>query len=272
LHQDSLAQFSADPAIELSKAAIPTTDTNGQPKSMRLRTEGPIGHSADRASARKRFNAASFIVPVPDLGVSDRLWPMGQIRMRRRLVPAAFTTGTGSTSEWTPPYWVQWIPPVERIDEINSKLAKRDGRRIKAVAGNPNVIELEITALDGTISPFVPPTDRGGLFRYALLMSEEIRDVAGRVRERYAGIAVPSAPPERWQTMLEPSANRANAIARVLEIQVTDQSAVAELHKSAECFWAALFPNVDGPSLDLDARARVVGMSRPYFARARSTT
>jgi hypothetical protein len=83
---------------------------------------GPAGHHRDFSDQSPRMLASSFIVRPPaivdktgeDAGVEPFFW-MYQIRLRRQLLVGA--EGQCVHSEPTAPYWVQLVPPIERLDD-----------------------------------------------------------------------------------------------------------------------------------------------------------
>lgn len=216
---------------------------------------GPAGHHRDITETTPHILASSFVVRPPrifdrktrqPLATKDVAHWLYQIRLRRSLRIAG--RDEPLLSEPSPPFWVQLLPAISRIEEewigtgpLQASLDARGGLEIRA-SGAPAV------------------THREGFELYAVL-TRQIFDVAGsRDQEAYVTAVGPFEKGGRLIVRREDASLAAGSgrlKARLLEVQ---RRPGARPPSDAAELWKILF-RADVPDRE---RGRIVRISRPF--------
>ncbi|HEX8210822.1 MAG TPA: hypothetical protein VF584_11650 [Longimicrobium sp.] len=163
-----------------------------------LKLRGPIGYTFDTDSDAPLFVHSSFVLeaePPPTLqGTGERLdlsWHFIKLRFRRMLPPRSIQgTKSPAHSEWTLPYWVQFLPDASRYSVRTLQGAEKPqvgladlhlvlaGRRVQLQLRH----EHENKDVDVELAPPPEPFQLWGV------VTRRIRDVLGREQERFVAL------------------------------------------------------------------------------------
>ncbi len=234
------------------------------------RMAGAVGHTRDRTTIAPRFLASSFLLAPPEIRACeegrignskpDLAWWFFKLRFARRLRTQG-PDGSGPSdrlSDWSPPFWVQLLPALNRVEEdwFPGPLPKV-------------TLEREGTLTCETLTPW---PSRPPFYLYAVV-TRELRDFAGRPnQEAYVGVWWPGGPgllrtdDETAELALAPGPAQRLRL-RWLEVQSPRQPEI----ECSDGFWQALFdaasytsrPDAPGGEVHPDAlRCRIVRISR----------
>ncbi|MDP9122251.1 MAG: hypothetical protein M3O15_12950, partial [Acidobacteriota bacterium] len=227
---------------------------------------GAIGHTRDRSATTPNFLASSFLVPPPELrrckdgeqvpAEADLAWWFLKLRFYRRLLGPEGE----SESERSAPFWVQLLPPVERIEK--DWFETGSGGRQPAVW----LDEQRTLHLTGRLKAARPT------FHLFAVMTRQVSDFAGRPdQEAYVGVWWPKD--DTWLTddatreeiaRPEGSTQAPDLYVRWIEVQSPKTPKI----DCGDELWSALFDATpaslpEGQSPD-STRARIVRISKRF--------
>jgi hypothetical protein len=215
--------------------------------------EGAIGHHRDNSQTSPHFLASSFLLPRPvvchkeDAGKdkilpADLAWWFLKLRFRRELrLP-----GRVNVSEWSPPFWVQFLPGIERVE------AEWFGGGDLEVLLNGGQLTVKGKPVPGAHEKF-------HLFG---VMTRKVIDFAGRPdQEAYLGVWRPQG--GSWVTDIKKVPEPATDLyIRWIEVQSPRLPAI----DSGDALWKTIFD----PNQNDAERARIVRISKRFCINSRS--
>lgn len=239
---------------------------------------GPVGHYFDRDNTSALFVGTSFVLPAPDLPVDkakDVSWFLAKLQLRREITignpPAAdihreYEPGTWEfrkvTSEYTDPFWVQYLPEFSIFD-VDRETMKPSELRVWIDDAGLQIKNKETSA----VTLLKAYASVSGIFSLYLVLTQMVTDVTGQVdQEHYVGLYKPQA--DRWLPYDTDEAVTASAAglrfrARIIEVQrPTDLPVCAA---TAGNLWEELFGTPQNP--ECDVRSRIVRISEPIEDR-----
>jgi hypothetical protein len=224
---------------------------------------GPAGHTLEPSNASPLYVASSFILPAPDIDVAKDTPPISdlrgyfcKLRLRRSV---ALKDGTKLSSDFTEPYWVQFLPEFSNYDSPVGSVPVTS-LRVRLAPGTNIVAQLVNGA--GKLELLKPFSI--GTHALYLFLTRQVFDITGR-QDAEVFIAVCRQDNANWipdeQPLTTPLSQGSPIRARVVEVQfppgATPPSATATE------FWKALFPEPVDPTNLADSPMRIVRISAP---------
>lgn len=215
---------------------------------------GAIGHQRDRSRTNPHFLASSFLLPQPTIRKgketrsADLSWWFVKLRFFRKLISPG--GGELARSDFSAPFWVQFLPGVERIE-------------YPWFGAGAHKIELKGDVL--TVTTDGMPKDNHPFYLFGV-MTRKVTDFAGRPdQESYLGVwQMASKDGGKWTTDHSPVVSKDDTFfIRWIEVQ----SAQSLTLNGGDELWRRLFdlnpPAKVGAAPDLE-RARIVRISKPF--------
>jgi hypothetical protein len=233
--------------------------------SPRLDVVGPVGHTFDVNTRAPLFVASSHVIrPQWTLEGTEQdfRWYFARVRFCRRL-HASWNTFKLPDSEWTQPYWVQFLPDSSQYDFPAG--TPYEDLHVVWDGGKPH-IRRGTDSADLALKPM--PSDEAPLqaaeFRLYLALTKRVVDAGGRRdQERYLGL-FEQATDGAWRPLNADLGASVAAtdplVARIVEVQARRSWLGA---KTEGAFWEALFPEQAEDGSTPDAVGRIVRVSRP---------
>jgi hypothetical protein len=227
---------------------------------------GPVGHTFDSNQIAPRWVNSSFIVPPPTHGLDTDLRNVFvKLRFKRVIDPQSLhPAGATVESEWTAPYWVQFLPSrlvsalLNRLDYTKVFLNHSSDGKLQLVSGDGKTIVLQPDSI---------PTTR---IQHFLLLTEQIPDLIGRTgQERFVAIGALTSS-NSFAIAVNPCAPDIpcfpdRPVARIVEVQTPrNEAASAAPAPTADQLLDYLFPPA-APAQNLDAKARIISLSPPIY-------
>jgi hypothetical protein len=199
-----------------------------------LALHGPIGYTFDTDSDAPLFVHSSFVLeaePPPSLeGTGERLdlsWHFIKLRFRRMLPRMSIQeTENPASSEWTLPYWVQFLPDASRYDVRTLQGAEKQdvGLADLHLVLTGRRVQLRHRDRDVELTPLPGPFHLWGV------VTRRIRDVLGREQERFValeplregGCQIPEA------VVLPAALANSDLYLRVIEVQKAPRTPAAK--------------------------------------------
>jgi hypothetical protein len=223
---------------------------------------GPAGHTLEPSNASPLYVASSFILPAPTIRIgadpprTDLRGYFCKLRLKRTV--RVDSDGQTVSSDFTEPYWVQYLPEFSFFDSSAKSVSMLQVRL--AASGKEAALVDRQGGVD-VLRPFAVGT--GTHFLY-LVVTRQVFDITGRPdQEVFVGIFRQAD--TKWiadETILDGVDTKllGTIRARVVEIQVPSGGS-APAAKALE-FWTALFP-LEDPAKRVESHARIVRISRP---------
>jgi hypothetical protein len=234
------------------------------------RIRGPVGHSLKPGNVSPLFTGSSFIIPAPRIrtAAGEKTDLRGYFcKLRLQRVVLLDKNGSHVASDFTEPYWVQYLPEFSVYDGFDSlsrlRLNMLNGKQAELVNRDN---------LPQTIQPLAAAANTNFLY---LVLTRTVFDVTGRPdQEVFVGILKQDG--ARWTggdtAMDQDTLSRVvdSLRARVIEVQVPTSANLSPPPAKAKEFWDYLFPEIaplapggnQDPVNRPEAKARIVRISR----------
>jgi len=258
---------------------------------------GPVGHFFDLENNNALFANSSFLLPAPavDPSAGDvrRLgWYFARVRLRRTIrtrlpdagpaaraeyFPGAAWKRATLVSDYTEPFWVQFLPEFSIYDGF-----EQDISTLRPSVSIPT--ELEITARGARptlqlLDPKGAPvkldaySSDSNVFSLYAVLTTRVFDLTGRTdQEAFVGLfkrnaaggwdAEDALKMTAWATTA-PAGRPQQFVVRVIEVQEPKPFATSAACAPGATLWDKLFGKSDDTQRDCDTKARIVRISRP---------
>lgn len=222
---------------------------------------GPVGHTFDTVGDFPLFTSTSFIIPAPYLdktGVApSRLpgWGMCEIKFRRVLNS---NDKPNLESEFTDPYWVQFLPEFTRFSD-NDIDPSRHALRVTRLPNDRHELQFVEKSSQKVVGLRATPSSDYTAYELYVFVTGQVFDVMGRPgQEVFVGLATPKGDGKTWSIDRKFGAQQAERLrARIVEVQYRKNSGV--VLSTADQMWQALFDK----NIADQKRARIVRVSEP---------
>jgi len=230
-------------------------------KPWKLKMVGPLGHTFDLGTRRRRSVATSYMLTLHsnDPKYEPREWAMAKIRFQKKIRMDG-SSGKTVESGWAPGQWLQFLPDMSAL---------QPPKRGKLDHANQQRLNIRThQALHDALDPMLPVRKLTKGFVHWLVLTKRIRDVHGKMAEVYYAtlrrLYTPDGKSEEWEVFCgldkEEGMDVGNTyFARVLKLQVKD----VEPEIAESWSWDMVFGNSTDIDEDVrdDAHARVVSIS-----------
>jgi hypothetical protein len=226
-----------------------------------MHLDGPIGHTFDDSDTNPLWVNCSFVLPpIQTKDNVDTEWDLAKIRFRLVFDSAApKSLPVEITSQPTDPYWVQFLPNYEYLnDQDRSPTAQA------FLMVDRNATNLVIT-IKANNKPITFRKEKNLL--HLLLLTRIVPDLLGRVEQERMIDIVNSEDGKSWEinsTKIQPSDE---LIGRVVEVLLAPNHSFEM--KDAASLWDALFPDqpdkIPDQMPDQESKGEIVGISPPIY-------
>jgi hypothetical protein len=236
---------------------------------------GPVGHTFDSNNSSPLLVSSSFVLrplKIKNHEGADTSWYFAKVRFRRKFnekglhdtlrPPKCSAHEPFACSQWTEPFWVQFLPSNFFPDGSNGIGVEGTTLDVRS----PSSIYLKRDKL----TPSPPETDA---FRQLLLLTVRVPDATGRMdQERYFALCNKQTDGS-WKPDTEITDSfKDSLVGRIVEIQVAPPSHNKKNY-DLPTLWRDLFPDEGEGFMSSvrnlqDSHARIVRVSPAIYARA----
>lgn len=260
LPQKSYFEMGPDPLNAIKPGSLFSTD---EVKAKFGKIRGPVGHTFDMVGDFPLFTSTSFIIPAPYLeknigaDVSQLpAWGMCEIRFRRVL---RRKDKENLVSEFTDPYWVQFLPEFTKFSD-NDLDASSHALRITEITDARSDLQIVQKGTQKPVELKATPSSTYTAYQLYIFLTSQVFDVMGFAgQEVFVGLSTPKGDGKTWSINERLRKNQVDRLrARIVEVQYRKDSNVTI--SNAAQLWDALF---DKKTQDIK-RARIVRVSEPF--------